>query len=371
MVGSEDEGGGSCVGWGVVGQLQACDCGCHVGSRSTSQLQRCSRGLPTGLPAWLQVSAVAKLGVAVLATCATCWAPWLLAPAPKSGGPHGAAALDVLQRVFPTQRGLYEDYVANWWCASSRALKWARLLSQPSLVLLCAATTLAAAAPAMVLQVLRPSPRGFLLCLANSAAAFFLFSYQVCEGTLTHAVLPVTVLAAEQHRAFFDPRVHLCLQVHEKSILLPLLPLSMLFGGEQPQLLCWIYSMATFSMLPLLKKDGLALATAAAVAACNAAIELAAAPAAAGGKGRRGGKSSNGALRTAGWWQRIGLMMSLTGCAAIVAAAAALPPPAHLPFLYDALVVTWSFVHFAALFVYTNFLQLREYHAAGAKVKQV
>ena len=125
---------------------------------------------PPRLPSSHQVGAILRLGLAVAATFAVAWAPWLATP----GG-----ALGVLRRIFPTQRGLYEDYVANWWCASSRLIKWARLLPQPSLVKLCGATTLAALAPAGVLAARRPTPRAFLLCLANSAMAFFLFSYQV------------------------------------------------------------------------------------------------------------------------------------------------------------------------------------------------
>jgi hypothetical protein len=48
------------------------------------------------------------------------------------------------------------------------------------------------------------------------------------------------------------------LQVHEKSILLPLMPLSLLATAE-PLLLAWLPAVATFSMYPLLKKDGLLL----------------------------------------------------------------------------------------------------------------
>ena len=49
---------------------------------------------------------LAKLGVAVLATFALVWAPFL---SPAGG------ALAVVGRVFPTQRGIFEDYVANFW----------------------------------------------------------------------------------------------------------------------------------------------------------------------------------------------------------------------------------------------------------------
>ena len=121
----------------------------------------------------LQVGGVAKLGLAVVATFAVVWAPWLPSP---------PAWRAVLRRIFPTQRGLYEDYVENFWCASSRIIKWSRLLSQPALVRLCGGATMAAALPAMASQVARPTPRGFLLCLANSATAFFLFAYQVVMG---------------------------------------------------------------------------------------------------------------------------------------------------------------------------------------------
>jgi hypothetical protein len=51
---------------------------------------------------------------------------------------------------------------------------------------MCMAAVVLASLPAMVQQVLRPSRRGLLYALANSAFAFFMFSYQVgrrvCEG---------------------------------------------------------------------------------------------------------------------------------------------------------------------------------------------
>lgn len=122
------------------------------------------------IPSMHQVGAIAKLGATVLATFGAVWAPWLTS---------SDAVLGVLQRLFPTQRGLYEDYVANFWCVSSRVIKWTRFLSQGQLVQLCSLATLMAAAPAMVMQVRRPSPRGLLLCMTNCALSFFLFSYQV------------------------------------------------------------------------------------------------------------------------------------------------------------------------------------------------
>lgn len=45
----------------------------------------------------------------VLATFAACWLPFALA--------GSEASLAVLRRIFPVQRHIYEDKVANIWCA--------------------------------------------------------------------------------------------------------------------------------------------------------------------------------------------------------------------------------------------------------------
>lgn len=87
--------------------------------------------------------------------------------------------MQVLQRLLPLHRGLFEDYVANFWCTTHSLVKWRRLFSQPALVRACTLATLAALLPAALQQVLRPSPKGFLFCLLNSSMAFYLFSYQV------------------------------------------------------------------------------------------------------------------------------------------------------------------------------------------------
>ena len=43
----------------------------------------------------------------------------------------------VLLRLVPLQRGLFEDYVANFWCASHTLVKWKRLLSLPVRPAMC------------------------------------------------------------------------------------------------------------------------------------------------------------------------------------------------------------------------------------------
>ena len=149
-----------------------------------------------------------------------------LAPFYLADGAGVAGVVSVLTRLAPFKRGLFEDYVANFWCATSPIVKWRRLLSIPNAAKLSAFATAGAMAPAMYAQIRAPSPEGFLWCMACVSMSFFLFSFQV----------------------------------HEKSVLLPALPVSMLClradgAGDffMPVLVC-------VSMWPLLRKDGLGVA---------------------------------------------------------------------------------------------------------------
>lgn len=85
-------------------------------------------GQPRNGTLTLQVMGVVKLGLVVLATFAVCWAPFLATP----GG-----AAQVLHRLVPVKRGLYEDYVANFWCVTSPVFKWRRTYTQQVCVLGC------------------------------------------------------------------------------------------------------------------------------------------------------------------------------------------------------------------------------------------
>ncbi|KAH7442377.1 hypothetical protein KP509_03G085700 [Ceratopteris richardii] len=155
---------------------------------------------------------VMKLGVAVIGTFLLCWWPFL----------HSRTAEAVLLRLAPLQRGIFEDYVANFWCASSLVVKWKQIFPNTVLAYLALFATLVSFLPSVVQQIRSPSHRGFLLSLFNSSLSFYLFSYQV----------------------------------HEKSILLPLIPASLLiledFSLYRGMILC-----AMFSMFPLLRRDGL------------------------------------------------------------------------------------------------------------------
>lgn len=160
------------------------------------------------------------LGLVVIASLGICFSPWLLLP-PEQGESFLDPVLRVFRRIFPFNRGLYEDKVANFWCTTGVVIKWTKLLPVDRLLQLCTLTTLLGFLPSGLLLLWRPTKDGFLHCLCISSLSFFLFSFQV----------------------------------HEKTILLPLLPLLCL-SMRYPRLAHWASTVAAFSMFPLLHKDG-------------------------------------------------------------------------------------------------------------------
>ena len=153
--------------------------------------------------------------------------------------------LQVIKRIFPLQRGLFEDYVANFWyvscrkqllminaslirylpfrCVSSLIFKWKKYITGPYLAKMCAAATMIVSLPSLIMEVTKPSRETFIMCLMNTSLAFFLFSYQV----------------------------------HEKSILIPLVPMSVLMYPSRSTSSVYALNISLMTMYPLLKKDGL------------------------------------------------------------------------------------------------------------------
>lgn len=152
------------------------------------------------------------IGLTVIAVFAICWLPFL---------GDLSLALQVVQRIFPVARGLYEDKVANFWCSISVAIKIKNLLSLERTVQLCLASTVAACLPSSINLFLFPTFRRFVLSLVNCSLAFFLFSFQV----------------------------------HEKSILIAAMPVCLLLPG-MPLECTWFLLISSFSMFPLLERDG-------------------------------------------------------------------------------------------------------------------
>lgn len=244
-------------------------------------LAGCLHSTPTILG---RLGQIARLGVAVVGTFILCWYPFLTST---------ADALAVVRRVFPVERHLYEDKVANLWCTLSLLpmLKLKAAWPIAALLRLSLATTLAALLPPCVLLVRRPSRLGFLLCATACGLAFFLCSYQV----------------------------------HEKHILLPLLPASML-AHRQPALFGWLATASCFSLYPLLKRDGQAVQYAVLQVGYLALCKLAAAP----------------LPRIV----RLAMGVSLAGMLVLHILDATLNPPARYPDLHAVAFAGYSCLHF-------------------------
>ena len=134
----------------------------------------------------------------------------------------------VIHRSFPFARGIFEDKVANVWCAIHTIHKLHEyptgILQRVSLL-----STVIAILPACMLISLHPRKSLLPWAMASCAWGFFLFSFQV----------------------------------HEKSVLLPLLPTTLLLGSEGGlgvEMRAWIgfaNTLGVWTMFPLLKRDEL------------------------------------------------------------------------------------------------------------------
>lgn len=128
----------------------------------------------------------------------------------------------VIYRLFPLKRGVFEDKVSNVWCMVNVFFKLKSLLTNEEMAKFCLAATALASFTSCMDLFFRLNKKKFVLSLINVSLAFFLFSFQV----------------------------------HEKTILLVAIPVAMHFH-EDPFMCYWFLIVSTFSMLPLLLKDGL------------------------------------------------------------------------------------------------------------------
>lgn len=156
-----------------------------------------------------------RIACTVVASFLLCWLPFLT---------EREHALQVVRRLFPVDRGLFEDKVANIWCSLNVFLKIKDILPRHIQIAISFCFTFLSLLPACIKLTVQPSAKGFRFTLVSCALSFFLFSFQV----------------------------------HEKSILLVSLPVCLVLT-EIPFMSTWFLLVSTFSMLPLLLKDQLLL----------------------------------------------------------------------------------------------------------------
>ncbi|XP_029489107.2 dolichyl pyrophosphate Man9GlcNAc2 alpha-1,3-glucosyltransferase [Oncorhynchus nerka] len=262
-----------------------------------------------------------KIAVTVLVTFALCWLPFLSDP---------GQILQVVHRLFPVGRGLFEDKVANTWCSLNVLIKIKTILSTDTQLYFSLTTTLLAILPSSIKLLMKPTLWQFKLALVNSSLAFFLFSFQV----------------------------------HEKSILLPALPVCLLLN-DLPLPAIWFLQASTFSMLPLFLKDGLLVPyVVTSLAFLFFSIYLLSALE----------HCSEDKLRL-GPYRRLLICMprmdlgrvtkwkfyfSITAMAGLSFMSVALAPPDQLPDLFPLLVSVFSYLHFLGLLLYFNIVQIAE-----------
>ncbi|XP_055383794.1 probable dolichyl pyrophosphate Man9GlcNAc2 alpha-1,3-glucosyltransferase [Condylostylus longicornis] len=157
-----------------------------------------------------------KLANSVILTFALCWIPWLYS---------NDRLMSVLTRLFPFNRGIFEDKVSNFWCVLNIFVKVREMYNVEQNLYACLGATAISILPSMLTLFFYPSKQGFTYAVLNSSLGFFLFSYHV----------------------------------HEKSILLAVIPAIILINKE-PQIVFWFLQTATFSMIPLIVKDNLLIA---------------------------------------------------------------------------------------------------------------
>ena len=119
------------------------------------------------------------LGLVFIATWVILWLPWMIETWRNPSSPYGLKS--VIERIFPTHRGLFQDKVASFWCVLHNFIKLDRLFPQHQLVLITTIVTLIASAPACVNLYTRPTPRNFILAQFAVSMSFLLFSFHVHE----------------------------------------------------------------------------------------------------------------------------------------------------------------------------------------------
>jgi len=139
--------------------------------------------------------------------------------------------------------------------------------------------------------------------------------------------------------------------VHEKSILLPLLPISMLAASE-PDLAIWGPVVGAFQMYPLLVRDGVALAYVATIAVYLLVL-TALVP-----------KDVTAYSVNSSTWRPVAVA-ALLGGVLLHVLQVTVQPPSQLPWLFDRLFISYGFVFIAGAMVYLNWRQWHQQQPAG------
>jgi len=267
---------------------------------------------------------LAVIGVAVITTFAIIWLPFILA------GPY--TSLQVLKRIFPVDRGLYEDKVANFWCTIDIVFKLKQNLDQNQIGLMCLGSTLLLSLPSNLHLLFNPTSRNFMLSQVITSLTFFLFSFHVHEKTILLVAIPAILVTAQPSRKSTYVRFWLP----------------------------WFLTISVFSMVPLLIKDGLLIPTLALstlfltmywsldqLVPANISIftERISSPVP--------------VEPNSIWIQLLGFLhvLSILGAFVLTILHVVLKPPKKYPYLWPTLICVYSSVHFILFLLILNVIQ--------------
>ncbi|XP_054161482.1 dolichyl pyrophosphate Man9GlcNAc2 alpha-1,3-glucosyltransferase-like isoform X2 [Oppia nitens] len=160
-----------------------------------------------------QLIKLVSISMAVIFTFVILWLPYI----------HSIESIfQLLNRIFPFNRGIYEDKVSNFWFSLSILIKIKNFFTDSSLAKMSLLTTVVALMPSSYAVFKKPTIDNLKYSLINSSLIFFLFSFQV----------------------------------HEKSILMVSICVLLLMD-KHPLCCLWFVVISTFSLQPLLIKDSL------------------------------------------------------------------------------------------------------------------
>ena len=306
---------------------------------------------------WRGFREIVQVGVVVILTFAACWLPFI------------SEADHVIMRMFPFNRGLFEDKVATFWCSLSVVVKVRDMFERVTLVRAALFITLIAVLPSQILLFRKATSQKFLLALTNSALGFFLFSFHVHEKTI---LIPLTtvvlLLCANEHtnkqtdrkhsnsqsvkHTNKQPDKHSNTQPVKQSNIQPVKQSNTQTNkqsntqtNKHPSIslpVAWFILIATFSMHPLLLRDGLGVMYVAGTGLFLSLLHVI-----------LRNQENNKSLLLLFW-------LSVLGCLVLHLVEVAVPPPERYPFLYPTLNALYSAAHFAAFFCYFNYLQIAD-----------
>ena len=280
------------------------------------------------------------IAVTVVATMVVVWLPFLSSV---------ESALQVVHRIFPFARGVFEDKVANFWCTLNILVKIKTLLPTSTMATASLAITFALSMVSNLHLFSKPTISNFLLSLVNTSIVFYLFSFQVHEKSILLAAIPVGLFACGAGR-FNEGGGR--------------------FGRHSSILSVWFMVISTFSMFPLLVRDGLALPavslTVFYVFGCAStgfldpvAGALQASSVTAGL--RRSPRNLVQPVEKPDWRDDVvynTFVVSLLGCVGLIVAYFTVTPPPSLPDLYPVLISAYSAMHFMCFLIYFHYIQI-------------